>query len=550
MAETAAEPWLTEACAKAMQVNENNLCRLLSDNRNTVFGQEHGFASIRSSEEYRKAVPLCSYERLQPYMERMIAGEKEVLTVYPIAGVCRTSGTEGQPKYIPVSDTALERYADRIEWYKNRVHRQAGGKRLFVNGFRVGLTEKKREYLLSELYYRYLFQSGLFSFSEFAGGRETLFGQSAYDMLYGKVWTAFAVEDITTIESIFLYDQLLFFQYMQKHWRGILKHMEEKRIPDRIRISETTRAKLLSLPVTRDRLRRAAEECGRGFDGIAPRLWNGLVLSSGISSASFETEDRSLRRYLGKTPIYYFAYVASECHMGVALRPEECRYVMLPENAFYEYLPWRQNAQEEAEETLLPGQVRRGELYEVVLTNFSGLYRYRLGDVVRVTGFLGESPIVEFVLRKNQFLNVAGEKMSICQAERAVMNLAREHQLPIRRYCIGQLGWEYPAGYGAVFELEEKNACGEADRAAAHMAKWLDRALGEQNLDYRDVRKLGFLKRVEVLILETEEYAAFLEENGMTGGHNKPRHAAGMIREDVWKKWKEKQKTDVRSAKA
>lgn len=82
------------------------------------------------------------------------------------------------------------------------------------------------------------------------------------------------------------------------------------------------------------------------------------------------------------------------------------------------------------------------------------------------------------------------------------------------------------------------------------MAKWLDRALGEQNLDYRDVRKLGFLKRVEVLILETEEYAAFLEENGMTGGHNKPRHAAGMIREDVWKKWKEKQKTDLRSAKA
>lgn len=483
-------------------------------------------------------MPLSSYERLQPYVERMLAGEREVLTSYPIAGFCRTSGTEGRPKYIPVSDTALERYGDRIEWYKNLVHRQAGGKRLFVNGFRVGLAEKRKEYLLSELYYQYLFQNGFFSFSEFAGGKETLFGQSAHDMLYGKVWTAFAAEDVTTIESIFLYDQLLFFQYMQKHWRGILKHMEEKRIPGRIRISETTREKLLSLPVNRERLRFVAEECAKGFDGIASRLWSGLILSSGISSASFETEDRSLRRYLGKVPIYYFAYVASECHMGVALCPEDCRYVMLPENAFYEYLPWGQEAEEGKEETLLPGQVQTGRLYEVVLTNFSGLYRYRLGDVVRVAGFLGESPIVEFVLRKNQFLNVAGEKMSICQAEHAVMNLTREHSLPIRRYCIGQLGWEYPAGYGAVFELEEEDAGMETGRAA----KWLDRALGEQNVDYRDVRKLGFLKKPEVLFLEAEEYTAFLKENGMTGGHNKPRHAAGMIREDVWKRWKEKQK--------
>ena len=540
MTETVAEPWLMEACAQAMRINESNLRRLLADNRDTVFGREYGFASMQSSEEYRRKVPLSSYKKLLSYIERMTTGEKNVLTAYPIAGFCKTSGTEGQPKYIPVSDTALERYADRIEWYKNLAHRQAGGKRLFVNGFRVGLEEKKKEYLLSELYYQYLFQNGLLSFSEFAGGRETLFGQNVHDILYGKVWIAFAAEDITTIESIFLYDQLLFFQYMQKHWRGILKHMTEKRIPDRIRISEEEKEKLLSLPVSRERLRQAAEECGKGVEGIAPRLWRRLALSSGISSSSFETEDRSLRRYLGKTPVYYFAYVASECHMGVALRPEECRYVMLPENAFYEYLPWRPE-EAETEETFLPGQVRKGALYELVLTNFSGLYRYRLGDVVRVVDFLGESPIVEFVLRKNQFLNVAGEKMSICQAEQAVLSLVREHGISIRRYCIGQLGWEYPSGYGAVFELEEGKAGQEAerttDRIEERMAKWLDRALSEQNLDYRDVRRLGFLKRPRVLVLEADEYDAFLEENGMTGGHGKPRHAAGMIAEHNWKKF-------------
>ena len=502
MTETAEESWLADACARAVRINEGNLLTLLSDNRNTEFGKEHNFASIRSPEEYKKAVPLSTYEEVHTYVERMKAGERDVLTVYPIAGFCRTSGTEGTPKYIPVSTAALERYSDKIEWYKNRAHRQAGGRRLFVNGFRVGLEQKKEEYLLSELYYRNLFQKGLLPFSEFAGGQETLFWQNGHDMLYGKVWTALASEDITTLESIFLYDQLLFFQYLQKHWRSILKAMKAGSIPDRIRMPEEEKAVLLKLPVSPERL----------------------------------------RRYLGDVPVYYFAYVASECHMGVALRPEECRYVMLPESAFYEYLPWRQDGESGTEETLLPEQVQKGGLYEVVLTNFSGLYRYRLGDVIRVVDFLGESPVVEFVLRKNQFLNVAGEKMSICQAEQAVRKLVRRYGLPVHRYCIGQLPWESPSCYGAVFEWEERESSGnEPDAGLA--ARRLDRALEEQNLDYQDVRRLGFLKRLEVLFLGAQEYDAFLEENGLTGGHNRPRHAAGVIREEVWKKWKERQRT-------
>ena len=545
---TTAEPWLTAACAQAVRINEDNLKKILADNQDTIFGRERSFASIHSAEEYRRRIPLFTYAGLQPYIERMRAGEENVLTAYPVAGFCTTSGTEEKPKYIPVSETALERFGGRIEWYKNLVHGKVGGKRLFVNGFRIGLSQKKEEYLLSELYYQRLFREGLLPFSEFAGGEETLFGQKGNDMLYAKVWTAFAAEDVTTIESIFLYDQLLFFQYMQKHWRSILKHMAEKRIPDRIRLTEKTRTRLLSMPVSRTRLQQAAEECRKGFDGIAERLWSGLVLSSGISNAAFEAEDKSLRRYLGRVPVYYFAYVASECHMGVALQKEDCRYVMLPESAFYEYLPWRQDEEDEAEETLLPGQVQEGGLYELVLTTFSGLYRYRLGDVVRVTGFLGESPVVEFVLRKNQLLNVAGEKMSIFQAEHAVLKLIRERGLPICRYCIGQLTWKCPSGYGAVFELEEKiTAASEKQEEdgcpdEGLTAKWLDRALGEQNPDYLDVRRLGFLKRPEVLFLEAEEYTAFQEECGLTGGHGKPRHAAGGIEEKVWKRWKEEGK--------
>ncbi len=559
---------IEEKMSVAGRINERNLKILLEDNKNTEFGIKYDFASIHTQEDYRKRVPLSGYEELKPWIEKMTAGEKDVLTAYPLAGFCLTSGTEGGAKYIPVSHRALERYSDQIEWYKNRVHQKAGGKRLLVNSFRVGLWEEKREYLLSELYYQRLFRQGLLSFQEYAGGRETLFVPGCRDMLYAKAWTALAEENITAIESIFLYDQLLFFRYLQRNWRELLEHMASGRIPKSVGIPEELKRHLLSFQVGKERLAAIAEECGKGFDGIAPRLWRGLILSSGISAASFDLEEREVRRFLGETPLYYFAYVASECHMGVAMEAEDCRYAMLPDSAFYEYLPWKPEEQQEAPpdgQTFLPCEVKPGELYEVVLTNFSGLYRYRLGDVVRVAGFLGESPIVEFVLRKNQLLNVAGEKMSILQAEGAVRRLAKEHRLPIRRYCMAELAWDFPAGYGAVFDLERQPAeprqprtDGEQPRADQRQprvdeeppcveqqaARWLDEALGEQSLDYRDVREMGFLTEPQVLFLDEESYDEFLREAGMTGGHGKPKHMAGAFPEALWRKWSRKSSVD------
>uniref|UniRef100_A0AAV2LLB1 GH3 domain-containing protein n=1 Tax=Knipowitschia caucasica TaxID=637954 RepID=A0AAV2LLB1_KNICA len=55
---------------------------------------------------------------------------------------------------------------------------------------------------------------------------------------------------------------------------------------------------------------------------------------------------------------------------------------------------------------------RGGHNYELLVTNASGLYRYRLGDVVKVVGFHNQCPVVEFQYRRGQMLNVRGEKVT------------------------------------------------------------------------------------------------------------------------------------------
>ena len=76
---------------------------LLRDNADTVFGREHGFATIGSAAEYARQVPIRDYETLRPYIGRIMAGETGVLTAEAPFMFTTTSGTTGEPKFIPVT---------------------------------------------------------------------------------------------------------------------------------------------------------------------------------------------------------------------------------------------------------------------------------------------------------------------------------------------------------------------------------------------------------------------------------------------------------------
>lgn len=77
-----------------------------------------------------------------------------------------------------------------------------------------------------------------------------------------------------------------------------------------------------------------------------------------------------------------------------------------------ELLPAWEKSQEEAPSTLLLGEALLGEEYELVLTNDASLTRCPLGDMVQVTGFYNQCPVVRFVRRLSQSLNVRGEGIS------------------------------------------------------------------------------------------------------------------------------------------
>ena len=84
--------------------NEKLLFRILDSNRDTEYGKRYHFDRIHSIEDYKRLVPLSSYDDYAPYIERMVnQGEKGLITTYPIVQYAETSGSIGVPKKIPVS---------------------------------------------------------------------------------------------------------------------------------------------------------------------------------------------------------------------------------------------------------------------------------------------------------------------------------------------------------------------------------------------------------------------------------------------------------------
>jgi len=94
--------------ADPMIHQEQLLRRLLESCQNTMFGNMHDFSSIRSNQQFLTHVPLMSYSNLKPCIDKILEGKNDIL--FPGRPICFgvTTGTEGDPKLIPLNRALLE----------------------------------------------------------------------------------------------------------------------------------------------------------------------------------------------------------------------------------------------------------------------------------------------------------------------------------------------------------------------------------------------------------------------------------------------------------
>ncbi|KAK6919362.1 GH3 family [Dillenia turbinata] len=149
--------------------------------------------------------------------------------------------------------------------------------------------------------------------------------------------------------------------------------------------------------------------------GAIPTLFPNAKYVHTITTGAMTAYANKVRHYSGDLPIVCADYGASEGAIGVNVNPrltlESTIYTSLPDLGYFEFIPLDDsNEGDEQPNTVGLTQVEVGKDYEIVLSNFIGLYRYKVGDVVRITGFYNSCPQFKFLCRKTALLSINVDK--------------------------------------------------------------------------------------------------------------------------------------------
>lgn len=481
--------------SKALEINEENLGKILSDNKETVYGKKNRFCEISDGDYYAKRVPVSDYS---DYEER-ICLENEFMA-YPLKYRMGTSGTTGNQKVFPLTEIALERYSSYIYDMQYYITGEKG-KSLHTSVFR----STNNIAILSNVYFSYLAENGEFDCNDFVGGKELLFSDKISDVKYVKSWLLLAHPEIVSIQSIFLYDILLIFCYLEDNWRTIINDMRNKCVS--VSLEDTIKELLYENLVDESHLSELEKILGNQTGFQVSDILPNLRFISGIGGKIYEIQEAALKRYIGDVPIYYFAYASSECMIGVALELDRAEYMLLPRSAYYEFLPL------DSDKTLKMNEIVVGKSYELVITTFSGLYRYKTGDIINILYFESESPVFTIEGRRNRLLNIAGEKLSEQIIKDAVKIFSERSNAQIWDFAVGIKDDETPFGYALFLETDDD---------IEDSVKLFDSILCEISFDYEDVRSLGMISMPSVYCVRKGEISRMflLCSKGMA--HNKP----------------------------
>ncbi|MDS0526417.1 GH3 auxin-responsive promoter family protein [Clostridium sp. SHJSY1] len=482
-------------------VNEEILQKILKSNSKSEIGIKYGFQNIKSIDNFKRKVPISEYKDYDNYIERMANGEKNILTSDDILYFGHTSGTTGKQKLIPCTKRSRQVVAKYMA--------------LLIIRFSYDNFKDKWNYgkglMISDMVMTTYTKGGIPICSATSGGMKGI--KSIYSYLYTSpievmeikdkdasiyLHLLFALEEIGLlyISGVFVSSVLDLFRVLEERHEELVIDIRKGEINKKLNIDESIRSKLKKyLTPDTSRADKLKEEFDKGFKGICKRIWPRVAYISTVTGGNFSIYNDKVNYYTDSLPIYSPAYGATEAMIGINPYVDKIRYVLVPDTAFYEFIPSK-DSDKKFTSTFCLDELKLGEKYEVVVTSYNGLYRYRIGDVVKVVGFYNNSPEIEFLYRKNQVLNMVAEKTNEEHLTSSIRNTMKELDLNIVDYTTEPDNSITPGRY--IFYFEFKNRTQPSKKILEDI---LDRELRNSNLAYDRARNNNKLGMVKVVIL-------------------------------------------------
>jgi len=455
----------------AVAAQKETFLQLIDAAKDTAFGKDHQFSSIKNYEDFKKRVPVRDYEQLRPYIDRVVAGEKDVMWKGKPAYFAKTSGTTSGAKYIPISKESMP---EHLKAARNAlltyIHEtgNAGfvnGKMIFLQGSPV-MTEKngikvgRLSGIVANLVPAYLQKNRLPSY-------QTNCIEDWEEKVDAIVKETYH-QDMTLISGIPPWVQMYFDRLIEKSGG--------KQIKDIFKNFQLFVYGGVNYEPYRAKIENSI---GRKIDAIET-----YPASEGFIAYQDSQQDKSLL-LLAKAGMFY---------------------EFIPADEYYNDNPARLSLEE----------VELDKNYALILNTNAGLWGYSIGDTIK---FVSKNPYKIYVTgRIKHFISAFGEHVIGEEVEQALLSVANEQGVGITEFTVA------PQVNPQAGELPYHEWFIEFSKAPADLSafsKKVDKALQEKNIYYFDLIEGKILQPLVIRTLQKDAFVTYMRSEGKLGGQNK-----------------------------
>lgn len=484
---------LLRVARRPRRTQERALNQILKTNLGCDFGQSYGFSKINSPAQFRSRVPIMYEDDLKTWLPSQQRGAPQRLTIEQPQIYARTSGTTGKPKDIPMTQSMLWRL--RSQQCASLAFQYARCPQAF-SGDLLAITSPASEGVAADGR-SYGSASGhlINSTPKLLRDKAVLPPQvlavkdpQLKSLLILRL--ALVAPDITFIGTANPSTLLMLLSLLNDNADALIKdvadggfHRQQDLTPalndllrDRFQADPNRAAQIREIKNAGDRLNFAT-------------LWPKVKMLVSWTAAGGGIAMRALEQELPQdTIVSELGYIASEFRGTVTTAADHGLAVL--EDVFYEFV--EKSAWESGHRnTVLIHELSPQRQYYIIVTTRSGLYRYFMNDIVRVSGRVGRTPTLEFVQKGRGVTNITGEKLYEGQFIDALSALDKEFDLnPV--YALLQAD-RHKARYTLYLEAHRANTVVRVFQLEK-LAKRLDQLLAERNIEYRARRLSGRLK--------------------------------------------------------
>lgn len=369
---------LDDITYEPMRSQEEFVMRVVRENARTEYGRQHGFETIRNLDDFKRYIPLTSYGDYLPYIERIANGERNLLTTYLTEHLSALSGYKRLPQSRWDVQTAYD-YSFCAGFYI------AGHHGFLSDGKTLNLVDNSVERLpsgitMGNLLGRLLVKREFDNDQVYVVPVDVANTPNRPDILYLQALFALKQKDISLAICDHYSKIIDLLRYIEKHWPRLSNEIERGN-------------PFIKPDVKRANTIREIMEVHHVGTQMVSLLWPGLhcIMVHDVHrlSASFEL----LRTYCGNNVHFIFTGISTpEGTFSTTLNLDDPQTVLIPDSVFYEFKP--KDDADNYNDLLALDQLEIGKSYELVVTNLSGLYRYKTQKDILVVGLYHDTPTV------------------------------------------------------------------------------------------------------------------------------------------------------------